>query len=409
MPVLRSAELSEFVAKSDALGGPDALDTQDFWKDLTYAPDIEIDTSADPFGSAYLDDQIALYTEISGRSLDQQANEQTFFDRAAHVAASNPYNHATPSVLARQLVQLNTALRLAAPDKGARLVDMGCGWGLSSELAAYLGLEVEAVDINPEFVRLVSERAARLGHDIRAVHDTFDTYVSDAPVDVFLFYECLHHAVEPWSLVERLSKMLSPGGKIAICGEPINDIWWPNWVRLDPLSLYCIHKHGWFESGWSLDFITRCFERALLNVSVTTSSDPEIGQFVVASRDQQLNAPWVARNVAIRGGELDGDFIVLGASAEFEFKEGLQDAECSLVIQNFREKTVSTRIALGHNEQQVLALPPGETLFSVGRVAAGDVVRIESETWCPAEEIGNQDTRRLAFQVSGIRLEGVAS
>lgn len=28
-------------------------------------------------------------------------------------------------------------------------------------------------------------------------------------------------------------------------------------LRLDALSVYCIHKFGWFESGWSLGFLKR--------------------------------------------------------------------------------------------------------------------------------------------------------
>lgn len=52
-------------------------------------------------------------------------------------------------------------LRYAKPRRGETVMDMGCGWGLSSELAAYLGLTVIGVDVNPSFVRLVNERAKR--------------------------------------------------------------------------------------------------------------------------------------------------------------------------------------------------------------------------------------------------------
>jgi hypothetical protein len=37
----------------------------------------------------------------------------------------------------------------------------GCAWGLSSEIAAYLGLEVHAMDINNMFVKLVEAAPAR--------------------------------------------------------------------------------------------------------------------------------------------------------------------------------------------------------------------------------------------------------
>jgi SAM-dependent methyltransferase len=402
--VLGPADLREFVAAVDALGGPGDPRVDDYWRDISYAPEIAVDTGLDPFGNEYLASQIALYREISGRELDQAVNEHTVFERRAHVAARNPYNHGEPAVLARQLIQLASALRLAKPRRGARLVDMGCGWGLSSELASYLGLDVEAVDINPDFVALVSERAERYRYDIKAVHDTFDTYATAEPVDLFLFYECLHHAVEPWRLLARLATMLAPGGKIVACGEPINTAWWPHWgLRLDPLSLYCIHKHGWFENGWSQAFLSRCLDRALLNVRITTDPDPLIGQFVVASRDDILDAPWLHRNAAIEGAELDGDYIVLGGTAAFRFSTALGPGQSTVAVWNHRPGPVRTRFQQDGGAIVDLTLAPGETAVPIHAVGVGTTLRFESETWRPAEEIGNLDTRQLAFQISGVR------
>jgi hypothetical protein len=72
----------------------------------------------------------------------------------------------------------------------------------------------------------------------------------------------LHHAVKPWETLASLDKSLKRGGKIAFAGEPINEHWWKHWgLRLDIASVYCIRKFGWFESGWTLDFLGACFSR----------------------------------------------------------------------------------------------------------------------------------------------------
>lgn len=67
---------------------------------------------------------------------------------------------------------------------------MGAGWGLSSELAAYIGLTVSAIDINPLFVELIRTRAARSGLPIEAAASSFDAYEPQKAYDGILFYEC---------------------------------------------------------------------------------------------------------------------------------------------------------------------------------------------------------------------------
>lgn len=400
------ADLDAFVAKVDSFGGPGFPGVDDYWRGFNYAPVTAVDTSLDPFGAAYFEQQIALYREISGRTLDQTANEHTVFDPEAHLNARNPYNHGEPGVLANHLVQLTMAMRLANPRRGARMVDMGCGWGLSTELGSYLGLEVEAVDINPDFVELVRARSERYRYDIKPVQAGFDDYLPDASVDLVLFYECLHHAVEPWALLSRLSKRLSSGGKIVACGEPINTFWWPHWgLRLDPMSVYCIRKHGWFESGWSREFIVACMDRALLNTSVVTHPEPQIGDFIIGAADPLLSPDWMVRNCEIVGAALDGDYLVATGDMRIIFRTSLANAKAEISLHSFRDRPVTANMRWNDGPIVPLSLQPGETRLPVdGTGEAGTSLTIVSETWVPAQEIGNLDTRRLAFQIGGIAI-----
>ena len=398
------ADLDAFVAEVDKFGGPGFPGVDQYWRDFTYAPAIRVNTDLDPFGRAYFDQQIALYQEIAGRNLNQNINEHTTFDHGPHLMARNPYNHGEPGVLATQLVQLAMALRLANPRAGARMVDMGCGWGLSSELAAYVGLRVEAVDINPDFITLVRERSERYRYDIKTTHAAFDDFVSDVPIDLILFYECLHHAVEPWALVRRLGRMLAPGGKIVACGEPINKFWWPHWgLRLDPLSIYCIRKHGWFESGWSHDFIVACMDRALLNTRVETNSDAVIGQFIVASADALLSPDWMQRNCEISGAMRDGEYLVAGSDMRIAFRTPVGEDNAYLALHNFRGRPVQASMRWNDGPATPLDIPPGEFRLPIAyTLGSVPTLVLTSETWVPAEEIGNLDTRRLAYQIGGV-------
>lgn len=279
-----ATSLDNFVEHSDNLGGPQAADTIEYWKKIRYKPAAHVNESLDAYSDEYARQQIALYEEISGRELDQHKNEFTPFDIQVHVEAINPYGHWTPSDLALHLLRLSRALQLGKFARGEHVLDIGCGWGLSSELFAYSGLTVTALDINPAFVELVNKRALRSGLPIRAVQGTFEDIPGQEVFDAALYYECLHHAVRPWEALRSLHPRLSDQGRVIMAGEPFNDRWRSWGLRTDPLSLYCIRKHGWFESGWSPGFLQGCLARTGFRVEHCADEGGSIGWIVVARK-----------------------------------------------------------------------------------------------------------------------------
>jgi 2-polyprenyl-3-methyl-5-hydroxy-6-metoxy-1,4-benzoquinol methylase len=279
------ASLDDFVEMVDRNGGADFVGASPQWQRISYTPTVVVDVSLDPFSEAYTAQQIELYEEIAGRVLDQSVNEDTAFDFDHNVTSPNPYGVRDPTRMALHYARLSKLLRLAAPPVEARVLDMGSGWGLSSEFFAMLGCRVTAIDINESFVRLTTERNKRLRFDLEAFRGSFDDVALSGEFDLIVFYECLHHAVRPWDVIARLARHLAPNGAIGFAGEPVNDFWWPQWgIRLDPLSVYCIRKFGWFESGWSQVFISNAMSRAGLDVRVAGDADPAIGPVLVASR-----------------------------------------------------------------------------------------------------------------------------
>jgi len=397
--------LAEFVSHSDAIGGPGSPGCDAYWADFSYQPTYQVDQSLDPFSEAYVDEQIALYREIAGRELNQVETEMTALNLAEHVAAVNPYNHPQPSGLALHIERLSKAMRLAEIPRGGRLIDMGCGWGLSSELAAYLGLRVSAVDINPDFVSLVNQRAERSGWDISAVQSPFDSYEPESGADAILFYECLHHAVRPWTLIETLGNSLGETGKIVLAGEPINAIWWTHWgLRLDAFSVYCIYKFGWFESGWSEDFLTQCFLRAGLGMQLISDADPLVG-FTVIARPLQLGARTGAefiRSTTATGFSGDPQFGIFGGegSMDLVFPRGATRAE--LVFQNFRPRTIPAQMSYGETVLFSGEAAMGPTVVTVDRQADRMRIDLSSEVWVPDEELGNGDPRRLSLHLDTV-------
>jgi SAM-dependent methyltransferase len=394
--------LDTFVQVSDERGGPNSPGCNAYWSEFTYKPSIAISEAQDPFGPEYMAAQLGLYQELSGRSLDQDNNEHTCFDMPAHVGAANPYGPYDPAAAALHIMRLSRAIIAAKPRFGAKVLDMGCGWGLSSEFAAYLGMDVTGVDINPDFVSLVNQRAARQGTHVRAIRSTFDDYVPDFSVDLILFYECLHHAVRPWTVIERLARNLAPDGAIVLAGEPINDVW-RNWgLRLDALSVYCIRKFGWFESGWSLAFIKSVFERA--GMRVEAEYDAVSGYTLVARPIPATQAALaqIAQGCSSTGWLLERDHLVLqgDGSLAISFPEGADSA--TLDVRNYRGQAVALRITYAEQVFFDGSVGPGVSMIAIPRLAAMMSCNFKGEMWSPDAELGNGDQRSISIHLAGV-------
>lgn len=264
-----AADLDDFVAEIDRRGGIASSEAVGWAADFEVDFETPVDTTVDGFSTAYTTMQQALYRELSGRDINQDANEWTAVAHDEVVDAANPYGSRDVDRIAHHARAVLTAIVVSELPTAARVLDLGCGWGLSTELFAFCGAEVHAVDVNPDFTDLVSERAGPRGLDVTTHVARFDTFDTDERFDLVFFYESLHHAIEPWSVIERAARWLVPEGKITLAGEPVQDRWWPQWgLRLDAESVYCIRKFGWFENGWSAAFLTECFRRAGLELTL---------------------------------------------------------------------------------------------------------------------------------------------
>jgi SAM-dependent methyltransferase len=117
------------------------------------------------------------------------------------------------------------ALRLAGLRPGMRVLDVGCGPGDVSFVAARLvgpTGSVLGVDAAPEMITLARSRAAEQGLD--SVHfrqAAIDSLDLDEPVDAVVGRLILMHLPDPSAALRQLSTWLRPGGVLAF-GE--NDI-----------------------------------------------------------------------------------------------------------------------------------------------------------------------------------------
>jgi predicted nicotinamide N-methyase len=121
-----------------------------------------------------------------------------------------------------ELWPASLALAEALPDvSGLRVVELGCGLGLPSLVAASRGADVTAVDWAEDAIALLRENAARNGLTVRAERrDWREPWAEefDLALAADVLYE--HRNVEP--VLSRLRE-LAPEALLGLAGRPYED------------------------------------------------------------------------------------------------------------------------------------------------------------------------------------------
>lgn len=109
-------------------------------------------------------------------------------------------------------------MRLAGIKPGMRVLDVGCGAGDVSFLAASLvGPEgaVIGVDKSPEATALASQRVQAAGlTNVHFITQDLSTFTMDEPVDALIGRLVLMYFADPAVILRRLTRFLKPGGVV---------------------------------------------------------------------------------------------------------------------------------------------------------------------------------------------------
>lgn len=101
--------------------------------------------------------------------------------------------------------------------KGKRVLEIGCGMGLHSELMRRAGAEVTAIDLSPESVRATKARAALKELDICVQQgDAEQLPFPDQSFDFVWSWGVIHHSARTARIVRQIRRVLSQSGEARV-------------------------------------------------------------------------------------------------------------------------------------------------------------------------------------------------
>jgi tRNA (cmo5U34)-methyltransferase len=159
-------------------------------------------------------------------------------ERIHGAASAGDYDHLIGDIVPGQSLLLATILDYL-PDNPRRILELGCGTGILTEmiLDRFPGAEVTGIDLSPEMLRIASGKPAL--RDVKFIEGDLRDAWPAGPYDAVVTSLCIHHVSpgERAEVVRRARDALSPGGRF-VCGDVFRgetnweeQILTANWLR----------------------------------------------------------------------------------------------------------------------------------------------------------------------------------
>jgi SAM-dependent methyltransferase len=228
----------------------------------SFRMDFSLHVPADPFSDEYREAQMNLYRRLAGVTY-HVSNEKAKFDVAAADRRPFPYSSGSAKTAGFFSIGVGLLLQAMSLAPGARILELGAGWGNTTIALALTGFHVTAVDVESDFCDLLKLRAKRHEVDITVIHDDFMWAESvSEPYNAAVFFECFHHCSDHMRLLRALQKAIKPGGRIYFGAEPIvGDFPIPWGLRMDGESLWAIRNLKWLELGFNESYFREALSR----------------------------------------------------------------------------------------------------------------------------------------------------
>lgn len=152
--------------------------------------------------AAHYDDLDAYYRELWG-------------EHVHHGLWLGPADDASVEVATRGLAEY--VIALARVERGARVIDVGCGYGATSRLLAREhGADVTGMTLSAAQAAYAASVGGRPGDPEILVGDWLQNGLPDREADAVVAIECLSHMPDKPRAFAELARVLKPGGRLVL-------------------------------------------------------------------------------------------------------------------------------------------------------------------------------------------------
>ncbi len=154
-------------------------------------------------------------------------------------------------------VETQLAFKLFKPEKGMKILDVGCGTGNFSIKLAKMGVYVTGIDISNKMLLIAREKVKNMGLDVKFKKmDVYDIAFPDNHFDDVISMATFEFIKQPQRAFQEMMRILKPGGLMLIGTIHKNSPWgalYKKQVRQDPDSIYRFADFKTLEDLESLD------------------------------------------------------------------------------------------------------------------------------------------------------------
>jgi len=240
---------------------------------LRFSPDLSTLDIYNPYSKEYINWQKNLLSRLIGKDYSVSSEGHSWISGKKEISPF-PFNLKQTNQIGYWTIIVGHILQKLDLRAGARVLEVGFGYGNLTELLLRSGIEVHAIDPSASFCSYLEERFGEYGDQLQIACDDLLNVKLDAVYDAVVFFESFHHMSDHVMALQLTRQALKNNNSLIYFGaEPIvpdnlDDpvVPYPWGVRLDGRSLFTIRKNGWMELGFQRGY----FEKVLHKESLET-------------------------------------------------------------------------------------------------------------------------------------------